>query len=111
MTEDLKILAEDIQDFCNAVEAAAVKLRMQIDKLLGTETKTARVPFNASKIQWETREGTKGQYQLSEDYNNPEHKNLLKFLSEHRGCVYSEGFLYWVFQNGSSVGRKKKTKT
>jgi hypothetical protein len=34
-SEDLKILAEEIVDFCNGLEALAVKLRTQINKLFG----------------------------------------------------------------------------
>jgi hypothetical protein len=35
--EDLKILAGDLLDFLNALEASCVKLRQQIDKLFGPE--------------------------------------------------------------------------
>jgi hypothetical protein len=36
-SEDLKILAEEIVDFCNGLEALAVKLRTQINKLFGPQ--------------------------------------------------------------------------
>jgi len=110
--DDIRILAEDIQDYCNAVESATVKLRTQIEKMLGSGAMvkgSPKLPFDASKIQWQKKEGTKGEFELSEDYNNLEHKALLKFLNEHAGgCINSEGWFYWVFDNGSTIGRKKR---
>jgi hypothetical protein len=112
-SEDLKILAEDLLDFLNGLEASIVKLRMQIEKLYG-EAKvkgSTKLPFDASKIAWQKRTGTKGEFELSEDYDNPEHKALLKFLNEHAGgCINSEGWFYWVYKNGSTIGRKRKVK-
>jgi len=112
-SEDLKILGEDLLDFLNGLEASIVKMKMQIEKLLGPAKAkgSSKLPFDASKIAWQKRIGTKGEFELSEDFNNPEHKALLKFLSEHAGgCINSEGFFYWVYKNGSTVGRKKKVK-
>ncbi|MEM3459201.1 MAG: hypothetical protein QXN36_01245 [Candidatus Bathyarchaeia archaeon] len=107
--EDLKILAEDIIDFLNGVEASVVKFRRQIEKLMGEAKPSVKLPFDAGKINWQKREGAKGEFEVSEDYNNPEHKALLKFLNEHAGgCVNSEGWFYWVYRNGSTVGRKKR---
>ena len=37
MSEDLTNLAEEIIDFCNALEAAAVSLKMQTAKIFGPE--------------------------------------------------------------------------
>jgi hypothetical protein len=111
--EDFKIFAEDIVDYCNAVESAAVKLRMQIEKLFGSEAKvkgSTKLPFVASKIQWQDRENEKGKFQVSEDYSNPDHKALLKFLNEVGGCVASEGWFYWIYRDGSTVGRKLRRK-
>jgi hypothetical protein len=107
--EDLRILAEEVVDFCNGLEALAVKLRMQVEKLFGEARVkgSPKLPFDASKIAWEKREGSKGEFEISEDFNNLEHKALLKFLTEHAGgCVNSEGYFYWVFKNGSTIGRK-----
>lgn len=108
-SDDLKILAEEIVDFCNGLEALAVKLRKQIEKLFGETTVkgSPKLPFDASKIAWQKRTGQKGEFEVSEDFNNPEHKALLKFLNEHAGgCINSEGYFYWVYKNGSTVGRK-----
>jgi hypothetical protein len=67
------------------------------------------LPFDVSKICWKQAEGKKGAFELSEDFENPEHGALLKFLVELAGgSVESEGFFYWVFQDGRTIGRKKK---
>jgi hypothetical protein len=105
--EDLKILAEDLTDFLNGLEASCVKLRKQIEKLLGSEVKP-KWDWNPDVIKWEKAEGWKGDYEKSEDVNNPEFKAMLKDLAEHDGKLTREGLFYWVFKNGSTVGRKKR---
>jgi len=107
-SEDLKILAEEVVDFCDGLEALAVKLRKQIEKLFGEAPVkgSTKLPFDASKIAWEKRQGAKGEFEVSEDFNNLEHKALLKFLAEAGGCINSEGYFYWVYKNGSTIGRK-----
>jgi hypothetical protein len=68
-----------------------------------------KLPFDVSKTRWRRAEGLKGPFELSDDTGNPDHKALLKFLVELAGgAVSSEGFFYWVFPNGSTVGRKQK---
>jgi hypothetical protein len=110
MSEDTKILAEEIIDFCNNGEALFGKLRTKVEKLIGQSKSSPKLPFDVSKIRWEDRENEKGKFQMSEDYGNPEHKALLKFLDEHvpSKCVTSEGWFYWVYREGSKIGRKLK---
>ena len=67
-----------------------------------------QLPFDVGKICWRQTEGWKGPFELSEDHNNPEHRALLKFLVELAGeRVVSEGFFYWIFQDGITIGRKE----
>ncbi|MGQ9507758.1 MAG: hypothetical protein ACUVTB_07905 [Candidatus Bathycorpusculaceae bacterium] len=108
-SEDLKILAEELVDFCNAVEAAVVKLRTQIQKLLGiAEVEKRRWGWNPEAIKWEKAEGFREDYERSEDVNNLEFKAMLKDLAQHGGKLSRNGFFYWVFKNGYVVGRKKR---
>lgn len=113
MDEDLAILATDIIDYCNDVEAAASKLRVQIEKLIG-ESKDKNPKRHWSwmpeEISWTEAEGPKGKYQRSEDVNNLDHKALLKDLTEHKGFLFREGWSYWTFKNGWTIGRKRKEK-
>lgn len=108
MSEDFRIFLDDLLDYLNGQEAGLVKLRMQIQKVHGECKPSAKLPFDVSKIRWQQRQGEKGPFELSEDFNSPDHKALLKFLDEAGGCVNSEGFFYWVFRNGSTIGRKQK---
>ena len=103
--EDFINFIEDFTDFLNGLEASIVKMRMQIEKLVGSE---ARPKWNPDKIKWEKTEGWKGSYERSEDVNNPEFKAMLKDLAQHGGKLTKDGHFYWVFKNGSTVGRKKR---
>ena len=69
-SEDLKILAEDIVDFCNALESACVKLRRQIEKSLGPKLSlVSEVAFTCLK--WEDEKGTRlGNYQVAHKNSN-----------------------------------------
>lgn len=71
------------------------------------EQKTA--PVDLDKIIWSEAEGPKGKFEKSEDINNPEFKALVKTLAEHDKKMTIDGFFVWLFENGSTVGRKKKT--
>jgi len=106
----------------HSLELARGSLEALIDAWLKGESITpepkakgsTKLSFDASKIQWQDRENEKGKFQVSEDYNNPEHKALLKFLSDHAGgCINSkdsEGhtWFYWVYKAGDKIGRKKR---
>jgi len=122
MSKDETVL-EILTDFLDALEAAAVNAKRQInhiphvtplDRALGRDaSQTAfkgspKLPFDPAKIQWQDKENDKGKFQMSEDINNPEHKALLAFLNEHvpSKCVQSEGQFYWVYPNGTTIGRK-----
>ena len=106
MSEDLRIFLEDLLDFLNAQESSIVKLKAQISKLIGESKKAwSWIP---ERIRWEKAQGSKGEYERSEDVNSLDFKNLLKDLAEHRGSLARDGFFYWTFQNGATVGRKKK---
>jgi hypothetical protein len=110
-SEDFRLFLDDLLTYLEAQESGIVQLRAQIKKVLGETKPSAKLPFDASKIKWQDRENQKGRFQVSEDYSNMEHKDLLKFLNEHAGgCMTSEGWFYWLYRNGSTIGRKLKRK-
>jgi len=102
--EDLKILAEDIMQFIEAMEMACSEFRAQMAKLFGPEKTT----WDPSKIKWTQTQGTRGPFEKSEDVDNPNFKAMLKDLSAHKGRMNREGHFYWTFPNGATVGRKKR---
>jgi hypothetical protein len=106
-SEDFKIFLDDFVDFLEGLEASVVKMKQQIAKLVGVEEKP-KFQWNPDKIKWEKIEGRRGEFECSEDVNNPEFKKMLKDLAEHNGKLTRDGVFYWVFRNGSTVGRKRK---
>jgi hypothetical protein len=87
-------------EFVNAQEAGIVAFKQRL--------KEAKNLWNPDKIKWEKAEGASGPYERSEDVNNPEFKALLKDLAAHNGRLTREGFFYWTFKNGATIGRKKR---
>jgi len=65
--------------------------------------------WDPAKINWTETQGTSGPYQRSEDVNSLDFKEMLKDLTAHNGKLSREGYFYWTFKNGSTVGRKKRS--
>jgi hypothetical protein len=74
-----------------------------VESLAPPEVRENWIP---EKIVWVERTGQKGLFEQSEDFNNPEFKAMLRDISSHGGKLSRDGVFYWVFQNGSTVGRK-----
>lgn len=98
MTEE-DVVLEAVCELVNAFDAGIAAFRQRI--------KEAKSLWDAQKIKWDKAEGTKGPYERSEDVDNPEFKTMLADLVAHNGRMRHEGFFYWTFQNGHTVGRKK----
>lgn len=64
--------------------------------------------WNREAIKWEQRQGAKGPFLRTEDFNNPEYKKMLRNLQQHKGKLSKGGYFFWVFENGSTVGCKKR---
>lgn len=74
------------------------------------ETSEKEPTWDPAKIKWELREGSKGVYERSEDVNNLEFKKMLQDLGAHKGKLFRGGWFYWLFIDGSVVGRKQRLK-
>jgi len=66
--------------------------------------------YDMGRIKWMRTEGFKGEYERSEDVDNPDFKALLRDLSRHGGKMTRDGYFVWVFRNGNTIGRKKRNK-
>jgi len=87
-------------ELVNAQEAGIASFKQRL--------KEAKSLWDPAKIKWEKADGASGPYERSEDVNNPEFKAMLKDLAAHKGRLTKEGYFYWIFKNGATVGRKKR---
>lgn len=100
-----EILDVDVWDvlfeLVNAQEAGITAFKERLKR-----TKTEQ--WDPSKIKWVQAEGNKGPYERSEDINNLGFKEMLKDIQAHGGKMIRDGYFLWIFQNGTTVGRKRK---
>ena len=124
-SEDLRILAEDIVDYCNAVEAACVKLKMQIDRNFGPEPEQKKPLAAVSEetfniLKFEPQQGAKiGDFEVAYKPNNIEDKwthayNVLRnsnatIQSRYHGEGYQ--FSYWLYGENKIYRQKLTPKT
>jgi hypothetical protein len=104
MSEEDAVTAA-LLEFLNACEAGIAAAKRLISKNKGVIEEGNWKPAN---IQWTVTEGTKGSYERSEDVNSLDFKLLIKQLAQHGGKLSRDGYFYWLFNNGSTIGRKRK---
>lgn len=107
-SEDLKIFLEDFLDMLSGMEASIIKMKQQIGKLVGVAEEKRKFSWNPDAIKWEKAQSSRGEFERSGDVNNPEFKAMLKDLAQHNGKLTRDGMFYWVYKNGSVVGRKRR---
>lgn len=95
---------EALLNFSDALENATLVLKQAI----GAKQEPNQALWDPSKIKWEEATGNAGPYERSEDTDNLDFKALVKDLAEHEGKLSHDGMFYWLFQNGTTVGRKKR---
>lgn len=102
----LEILDEEvigpITELINSFDAGIAAFKHQLSVAKGVKR------WDHDKIEWKRAESASGPYERSEDTRNMEFKTMLKDLVDHGGKMVREGWFYWVFRNGSTVGRKKQ---
>jgi len=118
-------IEEDIVDFANAIEAAAVNLKHRIGQRHGVDVKEETKPtvdestkvgeYNPEKIPWVRAEGEKGIYERYPAYQQKpvmltDYINLLEDLKRHTGKLQRAGLFYWHFQDSVIVARKPSKK-
>ena len=99
MSEKEDLALEVLTEFFNGIEAGIQAARQLI--------KPHKVGYDLDKIKWTSAEGPSGVYERSEDVNNEHFKALRKDLKEHNGKFRKASFFIWVFENGTTIGRKK----
>lgn len=103
MSEQDTIIAA-LLEFLNACEAGITSAKKLIAVSKGPLEEGV---CNPAKIRWTSTEGSKGSYERSEDCNSSDLKLLIKQLAQHDGKLCQNGYFYWLFKNGSTVGRKR----
>lgn len=102
--EDFKIFFDDFRSFLEELQKIIAKQKEALDKLYAPKWR-----WNPDAVRWEKAAGQSGEYERSGDFDNPEFKAMLKDLAEHGGRLTRDGWFYWTFKNGSTVGRKKRS--
>lgn len=98
--DEKDIALSALLDFLDAVEegARAAKQRVMHVKHV----------YDINAIEWEKASGASGEYERSEDMDNPNFKMLLKDVQAHGGKMTVEDYFVWAFKNGSVLGRKPR---
>jgi hypothetical protein len=105
MNED-DVATAALLEFLNATEAGIATAKRLIKEAKNINQEPT---WDPNKIKWKQAQGTSGSYERSEDLDSQDFKHLVKDLAQHDGKLSKEAYFYWLFQNGSTVGRKKRT--
>lgn len=116
--EENRELAEAIDDFASAIEAACVNLKRHLsEKYGGLEAHTTPPKKQQSlhyqfigkidytKIQWENAVGKAGPYEKTTDEQNSEYQKLKTEVSK-KGKFYDQGYFFWIFDDNKTICRK-----
>ena len=95
----LRDAAQMIADACNE----------QLEKTAPPEAQEHG--WNPEAIKWEQAEGAKGLFQAypardTKPEQTIDYTNLIADLNQHQGRLNKNGFFYWKFPNGITIGRK-----
>jgi len=104
-------LCEIINDYANGLEALAVKLKRDVAELARKTvqpTQRADSVADTEEIYWSRQTGQKGEFEKSEDINNPRFQALRQTLQSHSGKMSADGYFIWLFPDGKAIGRKRK---
>ncbi len=109
LEERLALLEKDVNSLKDAWEQLARDFELvtvNVSRTFGKKSQEKREwPWNPDKISWRQEQGNKGVYERCDDVNSLDFKAMLKDLQDHKGKLNRDGRFYWVFQNGSTVGR------
>jgi hypothetical protein len=95
-------------EFITKLHDAACMIKDACEEYLEKNAPSQQQTWNPDKIAWTDKQGEKGPFQIAEDPNNLDFKSMLKDLATHQGKLQRNRYFYWTFQNGATVGRKKK---
>jgi len=103
--QDTTVMA--LPGFLDTTEAGIASANPLIAEAKGVTQESK--PWNPTQIKWNQAEGSHGVYEHNEDTASQGFRLLVKELIQYDGKLPSNGYFYWLFLNGSTVGRKKRT--
>jgi|Deesub1362A_J573_1020465.scaffolds.fasta_scaffold01215_3 hypothetical protein len=106
MSENDQVI-EALLDFANALESACVNLKHYIAKLKGVQPQHEWT-WNPDKLNWQQVEGQKGPFEKCSDTHSLDYQNMVADLKQHGGRLTRDQHFYWLFQDGTAVGRKPR---
>lgn len=105
------------QELINVIEQKLAEWFQQIKedltKTVSDYLDVVEYAFDVNNIKWVRVNGFSGPYERYPAKGErveltPDYKALLKWLKEHNGKATYEGYFYWLFQDGATIGRKKR---
>jgi len=70
--------------------------------------------YNPEAVPWQRVEGTKGPYERyplqGPPEQTPDYQGLIADLRDHSGKMQRSGLFYWLFDDGTTIGRKPALK-
>ena len=86
----------------------------ELERIRPTETKDI-TPYDPEKLEWNNAQGSKGPFQAypkrgEQPDKNADYTNLLADIKNHKGTLARAGHFYWLFENGTTIGRKQTKK-
>jgi len=100
----------DLLDCLDVAEVRIAVAKQLVKRLIISNKNATATAWRPEKIKWEPAEGASGLYDRSEDVNSLDFKAMVKDLVTHQGKLHRDGFFFWLFRNGYTVGRKPRKK-
>jgi len=89
------------------------QIKDDLTKTFSDYLDTVENAFDPDNIRWVKANGFSGPYERypakgEKVEPNEDYKALLKWLKEHNGKASYQGYFYWLFSDGATIGRKKR---
>ena len=110
---ELEIEVPDESELVIAKENAEGLLNEWLGIIEKAEAEQPKFSWNPEAIKWQKVEGFRGEYERyplegEKVEATPDYKNLLEDLKRHGGKLTRNGYFYWVFEDSSTIGRKRR---
>jgi len=84
-------------------QAVADAYNEELEKHRPPETAEKPTETQFNSLQWTTKEGTKGNYQQTEDDSSEDFSNLSDYIKAHQGFCKLYGWKVWLHNNNPDI--------